>query len=117
MAIDAELGSFSKLIAGVFAKNVNNAQKVTTGAASMVDGINYFAYTALAAGSTVTGPPNPVPGQEITIKNESSGAFAITFDPFGAATIDGAATAAVTTAAAWAFAKVRFDGTSWFTVS
>jgi hypothetical protein len=116
MGIDTDVLSAGKVIAGVFAKNVNNVQKATTGAAVMNNGINYFAYTALAAGSTVTGPSAPISGQEITLKNESAGAFAITFAP-ASGTIDGSATLAVTAAAAWAAGKVRFDGANWFTTT
>jgi hypothetical protein len=120
MGIDTDILSAGKVVAGVFvrAADANHIQKATTGAATMLAGINYFAYTALAAGSTVTGPPTAqvVPGQEVVIKDETGNANTnnITFAP-ASGTIDGSATKAVV-ATAYGSARVRFDGTNWFTV-
>jgi hypothetical protein len=117
MAIDTDLVAGARVAYGHLAQDLNKVQKATTGAASMNDGIGYFGYTALAAGSTVTGPANPYPGQIITIKDETGNAntYNITFDPYGSATIDGSATKAVV-AAAYGAVRVMFNGTNWFTV-
>lgn len=96
---------------------LTRAQRAASGATQIADGVGYFAYTALAAGSTVTGPANPRAGQIIVIKDEGGNAntYNITFDPAGSATIDGSATKAIITAA-YGAARVMFDGSNWWTV-
>lgn len=119
MAIDADLVDGAVVACIRQVKKTAGIQRATTGAQTMNPGIHYFAYTALAAASTVTGPPNAslVPGQKISIKDETGNAntYNITFAP-ASGNIDGSATKAVVSSA-YGCVHVYFDGTNWWTVS
>jgi hypothetical protein len=49
------------------------------------------------------------------VKRVNAGANNVTIDPFGAETIDGAATLALTTQ--WAKAQFISNGTAWFVIA
>lgn len=80
---------------------------------SCVAGDMIVAYTSLTAGRTVTLPgASGRTGRVIVVKNESSGAFAITVAP-SSGTVDGAASIATTAAAHAPALRVYSDGTNW----
>lgn len=73
-----------------------------------------IAESTMTAGRTVTLPGAAPAGTEYIIKNQSSGAFAITITPTSG-TCDGAASCATTAAARAPAVRVYSDGTNYYT--